>query len=291
MQGQNMQGQNTEGREALTFIAVCGARLAPMLVRATNAPGDPEGAVLATAADLSGLSASANGDTLVLIYAGCADCLAARLATGTPFATALSEWKAEAGAVLATHRANRAGVLLVDQAAALAAPGAVLEAIAGRTGQTIAFDGPLAEIEGSDGALEQLAAQFGLDRAPEAQALMNELTAGTLAAGAASSNGPADVDALLQAIRSEWIATETHAAETGRLTTEAAALRDMLDHARTLGAVQAAQATRLAEQQRTIEALHGTIRDLERDLGAAEGSVRLLQSWLNDPRRASAPAP
>ena len=56
-------------------------------------------------------------------------------------------------------------------------------------------------------------------------------------------------------------------------------LRDLLDHAK---GRKSADAARLAEQARKIDAQHGLIRKLERDLGEAQGVARQAREWLRN---------
>ena len=254
---------NTE----LTFAAICGARLAPAL-RQSDATASPT-----TAPDRA----------TVLIYASCADFLGERIEAGEAVSTALARWVGEAEAALTTYRAARAGFVLIERRSAFAAPRVALAAIYERTGAVAPEAQALTAALPDCSPISRLIAHCALAQSPLAMDFDAELAASALAVtpaedGAAGWTDPhiaPDLDALAEDIRSEAPSMAAQAA----LQAEIDQLRDLLDHAK---GRKSADAARLAEQARKIDAQHGLIRKLERDLGEAQGVARQAREWLRN---------
>ena len=249
-------------RVQVTFSAICGAALAPALQRSEADAGQ--------------------ADLTVMVYAACADRLCEKIEAGETASGALATWIADAEEALTAYRAERARFALIDQRLAWAAPQSTLQAIAEK------LDGPSPDIAAiaaaptDSGPISRLIAEYALAQSPRAQALEAELAAGGLAVvltdedrARQGASVPRGLDALAAEIRETIAPATAHAA----LQAEAAMLRDMLDHAQ---GRREADATRMTEQARKIEAQHGVIRGLERELGEARGAVRQMQNWLKD---------
>ena len=256
----------------LAFAAICGAALAPPRRRRD------------VSADMDMLAVE--GDA-VIIYADCEARLAAKAEAGESVAAALTEWIAEADAALTIHRADRARFTFVEQRVAALAPIAVCDAIEARMG-VAPEAGPLAAAPQAAGPLGRLAARYALSQSSYAQSLAAELAASSVSATLtdeeqarldAARGAPEDCDSLVAEIQTAMVSPAAHAA----LQTEAAKLRDLLDHAQ--GARQAERA-RAAEQARKIDIQHDMIRRLERELGEARGEARQMRGWLQAPNGA-----